>query len=61
MRRPGHKPGRKGADMILVVHDNGIRGQQGWSEEPGTDQDVDNVKAEYADAGITIYSITVIA
>ena len=48
--------------MIIVVHDNGIPGQRGYTEEPGaTSADVERIKARYNQAGITIYSIDVIA
>ena len=48
--------------MIIVVHDNGIPGQRGCTEEPGaTSEDVERIKARYSQAGITIYSIDAIA
>ena len=48
--------------MIIVVHDNGIPGQHGYTEEPGaTSADVERIKARYTQAGITIYSVDVIA
>jgi len=48
--------------MIIVVHDNGIPGQRGYTEEPGaTSEDVERIKARYTQASITIYSIDVIA
>jgi hypothetical protein len=47
--------------MIIVVHDNGVPGQRGYTEEPGTSADVERIKAQYTQAGITIYSIDVIA
>jgi hypothetical protein len=52
--------GRRRA-MIIVVHDNGIPGQRGCTEEAGTSEDVERIKARYTQAGITIYSIDAIA
>jgi hypothetical protein len=47
--------------MIIVVHDNGIPGQRGYTEEPGTSEDAERIKARYTKAGITVYSIDAIA
>ena len=47
--------------MIIVVHDNGTPGQRGYTEEPGTSEDVERIEARYTQAGITIYSIDAIA
>lgn len=47
--------------MLIIWHDNGTPGQVGYTEEPGTAEDVERITAEYAQAGIAISSIDTIA